>query len=180
MQLGPAEILVILVVALIVFGPTRLPEIGRQVGRGLRELRKFQDTVRRDLDEVMPDDSMTVVEHLAELRRRLIISIVAVAAAAALCYWFAPDIIRFFLEYYKDATNGQKDAFIFTGPLDAFVTRLKVATYAGITLAVPIWLWQLWRFITPGLEQREKRYAVPFLLSSVALFALGAFVALIT
>ncbi len=123
---------------------------------------------------------MTVVEHLAELRRRLIISIVAVAAAAALCYWFAPDIIRFFLEYYKDATNGQKDAFIFTGPLDAFVTRLKVATYAGITLAVPIWLWQLWRFITPGLEQREKRYAVPFLLSSVALFALGAFVALIT
>ncbi len=57
MQLGPAEILVILVVALIVFGPTRLPEIGRQVGRGLRELRKFQDTVRRDLDEVMADDS---------------------------------------------------------------------------------------------------------------------------
>src|SRR6266511_3631862 len=69
---------------------------------------------------------MTVVEHLAELRRRLIISIVAVAAAAALCYWFAPDIIRFFLEYYKDATNGQKDAFIFTGPLDAFVALITL------------------------------------------------------
>lgn len=57
MQLGPAEILVILVVALLVFGPTRLPEIGRQVGRGIRELRKIQDTVRRDLDEVLADDT---------------------------------------------------------------------------------------------------------------------------
>jgi sec-independent protein translocase protein TatA len=59
MQLGPAEVLVILVVALLVFGPNRLPEIGRQVGRGVRELRKFQDTIKRDLDEVMADDSVT-------------------------------------------------------------------------------------------------------------------------
>jgi sec-independent protein translocase protein TatC len=123
---------------------------------------------------------MTVVEHLGELRRRLVISLLAVTAAAIACYWFAPDIIRFFLDYYKDATSGKKDAFVFTGPLDAFITRLKVATYGGITVAVPVWLWQLWRFITPGLEPREKRYAVPFLLSSIALFLLGAFVALIT
>jgi TatA/E family protein of Tat protein translocase len=52
-QIGPAEILVILVVALLVFGPHRLPEIGRQVGRGMRELRRFQDTVRGELDEVL-------------------------------------------------------------------------------------------------------------------------------
>jgi sec-independent protein translocase protein TatA len=56
MQLGPAEVLVILVVALLVFGPNRLPEIGRQVGRGIRELRKFQDSLRRDLDEVLAED----------------------------------------------------------------------------------------------------------------------------
>lgn len=123
---------------------------------------------------------MTVVEHLTELRRRLIISIVAVVGGAALCYWFAPDIIRFFLHYYKDATDGRNNAFIFTGPLDAFATRLKVASYGGIVVVLPIWLWQLWRFITPGLDQREKRYAVPFVLSSVALFAVGAAVALIT
>lgn len=110
----------------------------------------------------------------------MIISIVAVVGAAALCYWFAPDIIRFFLKFYEDATDGQRDAFIFTGPLDAFATRLKVATYGGIVLALPVWLFQLWRFITPGLDPREKRYAVPFVLSSVALFAVGAFVALVT
>ena len=123
---------------------------------------------------------MTVVEHLSELRRRIIIAIVAVFGAAAFCYWFAPAIIRFFLEFYENATNGKRDAFIFTGPLDAFATRLKVATYGGIVLALPVWLWQLWRFITPGLARREKRYAVPFVLSSVALFAVGATVALIT
>jgi sec-independent protein translocase protein TatC len=123
---------------------------------------------------------MTVVEHLSELRRRLVISIVAVAVAAVFCYVFALDIINFFLEFYRDATAGEENAFIFTGPLDAFVTRLKVATYGGIVLALPIWLWELWRFITPGLHPKEKRYAVPFLISSVLLFAIGAGVALFT
>jgi Tat protein translocase TatB subunit len=52
-QIGPAEILVIVLVGLLVFGPHRLPEIGRQVGKGMRELRKFQDTVRGELDEVL-------------------------------------------------------------------------------------------------------------------------------
>ena len=55
-QLGPAEVLVILVVALLVFGPKRLPEVGRQVGRGLRELRKIQDTVRDEINDVMHHD----------------------------------------------------------------------------------------------------------------------------
>src|SRR4051812_50230842 len=56
-QLGPAEVLVILVVALMVFGPKRLPEVGRQVGRGLRELRKIQDTVRDEINDVIHHDS---------------------------------------------------------------------------------------------------------------------------
>jgi sec-independent protein translocase protein TatC len=122
---------------------------------------------------------MTVIEHLSELRRRVIISLVGFVFVAALAYWFAPDIIRFFLHYYKDVTNGRNSHFIFTGPIDAFLTRLKVATYAGIIGSLPIWLWELWRFITPGLEKREKRYAVPFLASSLVLFACGAAVAML-
>ena len=127
-----------------------------------------------------PDGRMTVVEHLAELRRRIVISLVAVTLGATVCYIFAPSIIRFFLQYYKDATNGQRNSFIFTGPLDAFVTRIKVATYGGLVLASPVWLWELWRFITPGLDRREKRYAIPFIVSSILLFALGGFVAFVT
>lgn len=123
---------------------------------------------------------MTVVEHLAELRYRIIVSIVAVVAGAVVCFVFAGSIIGWFLEFYEDATHGRRDAFIFTGPIDAFATRLKVATYGGIVLATPVWLWQLWRFVTPGLHPKEKRYAVPFLVSSLVLFAIGGVVALLT
>jgi len=121
---------------------------------------------------------MTVVEHLTELRRRIIISLVAFLFFASLAYWFAPDIIRFFLRYYTDATHGQIHHFIFTGPVEGFVTRLKVATYAGFVASAPVWLWELWRFITPGLHPREKRYAIPFIISSLLLFAAGGALAM--
>ncbi len=123
---------------------------------------------------------MTVVEHLTELRRRIIISAIAVSLAAIVCFIFSESIIRFFVSYYRDATHGQKNALIFLGPLDAFLTRIKIATYGGIVLALPVWLFELWRFITPGLNPKEKRYAVPFIFASILLFALGGYIALLT
>jgi sec-independent protein translocase protein TatC len=124
---------------------------------------------------------MTVVEHLAELRRRLMISIVAVVLGGVVVFIFAPEIISWLIRFYNDsAPKGTPNHFIFTGPLDAFATRLKIATYGGIVLALPVWLWQLWRFITPGLHPKEKKYAVPFILSSIVLFAMGGVVALLT
>lgn len=123
---------------------------------------------------------MTVVEHLTELRTRLIVSIAAVAVGAVVCFVFTGPIIEWFLRYYSSATDGHAQRFIFLGPVDAFATRIKVATYGGIVLATPVWIWQLWRFVTPGLHPREKRYAVPFLISSILLFALGGLVALLT
>jgi sec-independent protein translocase protein TatC len=129
-----------------------------------------------------PDDGgrMTVVEHLTELRRRLIISGAAILVGGIVCFILSEPIIAFFVEYYRDATDGEKQTLIFLGPLDAFATRLKIATYGGIVLAFPVWLYQLWRFITPGLHSKERRYAVPFVLSSIVLFALGGYVALLT
>src|SRR5262245_53962163 len=123
---------------------------------------------------------MTVVEHLTELRRRIVISLIAVTLGAIVCFIFSESIIRFFVNYYRDATHPQKNALIFLGPLDAFLTRIKIATYGGIVLALPIWLYELWRFITPGLNPKERRYAVPFVLSSIVLFALGGVVAFLT
>jgi len=122
---------------------------------------------------------MTVVEHLSELRQRVIVVLIVFAFFASLSYWFAPDIIRFFLHYYKDVTNGTRNRFIFTGPLDAFLTRLKVATYSGLVLTFPVFLWELWRFITPGLHRREKQYAIPFVLCSIVLFSLGGYIAML-
>jgi sec-independent protein translocase protein TatC len=123
---------------------------------------------------------MTVVEHLAELRTRMVISLIAVAIGAIICFVFAPQIISFLVEFYKNSTADTPNKLIFTGPLDAFATRLKIATYGGIVLAMPVWLWELWRFITPGLNPTEKRFAVPFLFASLFLFACGAVVALLT
>ena len=123
---------------------------------------------------------MTVVEHLSELRYRVFVSIAAVVVGAIVCFVFSNQIIGWFLDFYENATDGDRTAFIFTGPVDAFATRIKVAAYGGIVLATPVWLWQLWRFITPGLNPKEKRYAVPFLISSITLFLLGGVVALFT
>jgi sec-independent protein translocase protein TatC len=123
---------------------------------------------------------MTVVEHLTELRKRLVISIAAIVVGAVICFILAPEIISFLVTYYEEATKGERDALVFTGPLDAFATRLKIATYGGIVLAMPVWLWQLWRFITPGLSPTEKKYAVPFVTASIFLFACGTVVAFLT
>jgi sec-independent protein translocase protein TatC len=126
------------------------------------------------------DGRMTVVEHLSELRGRLVICIIAVVIAATIMFVLSPHVISFLVTFYKDATGRPKGRLIFTGPLDAFATRLKIATYGGIVLAMPVWLWELWRFITPGLNPKEKKYAVPFVLSSIVLFVLGGVVALLT
>jgi len=127
-----------------------------------------------------PDAQMPVLEHLAELRRRIFICAIAIALGGIVAFTFSNQIIDFLLEYYKEATDDPKKALVFTAPADAFLTRLKVATYGGIVLALPVWLWQLWRFMTPGLHPNEPRYAVPFLVSALVLFGLGAVVAFLT
>jgi sec-independent protein translocase protein TatC len=123
---------------------------------------------------------MTLLEHLAELRNRLIICVVAVSLAAIVVWFLYGPIFHFLLQPYrdflihhqsKDISNGN---LVVTGPLEGFLTRLKVSLYGGIALASPVLLWELWRFITPGLLKNEKRYAIPFVVSAVVLFAAGA------
>jgi sec-independent protein translocase protein TatC len=127
-----------------------------------------------------PDARMPMLDHLGELRNRVIVSFVAVLIGAVICFiWYGP-ITDFLLGFYRNSINNHQITFIFTGPADAFVTRLKVATYGGIVLALPVWLFELWRFITPALDPREKKYAVPFVASAIVLFALGALVAFVT
>ena len=123
---------------------------------------------------------MSMLEHLGELRKRVFVSLAAVAVGAAVAFYFSNDIIAFLVQYYKDATHNDKAKLILLGPVDGFVVRLKVATYGGIVLALPVWLYELWRFVTPGLNPKEKRYAVPFVASALVLFALGALVAFLT
>src|SRR5439155_26694126 len=69
------------------------------------------------------------------------------------------------------------DDLYVTGIATAFILRMKISAFAGLIFALPVVLFELWRFITPGLEPREKRFAVPFVVSSVGLFCLGAWIA---
>jgi sec-independent protein translocase protein TatC len=118
---------------------------------------------------------MTLVEHLTELRRRLIISIIAIFVGAVIAYLLYPHIFRFLADPYIRATHQKK--FLVLDPLEGFATRLKISGHGGMVLAAPVLLWQFWRFITPGLNKKEKRYAIPFVVASCVLFAIGAVVA---
>jgi len=121
---------------------------------------------------------MPLVEHLTELRRRLIISAIALVIGGLIGFVIYNHILNFLITPYREVTG--KDQFVFFDPLEAFATRLKVSAWSGVFLASPVILWQLWRFITPGLHKKEKRYAIPFIVASILLFMLGAVVALVT
>ncbi|MBV8162314.1 MAG: twin-arginine translocase subunit TatC [Acidimicrobiia bacterium] len=121
---------------------------------------------------------MTLVEHLTELRRRLIVSAIALAAGATVAFFLYTPILDFLSGPYHSITHGHN--LIVTDPLEAFATRLKISAWAGLFFASPVVLWQVWRFITPGLHPKEKRYAIPFIAASVLLFLMGAAVALLT
>ncbi len=121
---------------------------------------------------------MSLVEHLAELRHRLIVSAVALVAGGTVAFLLYGVILDFLLGPYESVTG--KDTLVITDPLEGFATRLKIAAWGGFFIASPVVLWQMWRFITPGLHKREKRFAVPFILASILLFLCGAVVALLT
>jgi sec-independent protein translocase protein TatC len=128
---------------------------------------------------------MTLFEHLAELRTRVVVSLVAVILGTIVVWFFYNDILKFAVHPYHEYAlhhpnkNIGGGNLIVTGPLEGFTTRLKVSVYGGIALAVPVLFWELWRFITPGLYSKEKRYIVPFVAAAVALFAAGAATAIL-
>jgi sec-independent protein translocase protein TatC len=121
---------------------------------------------------------MSLVEHLAELRRRLIISAVALLLGGIVAFLLYNRILEFLITPYKEVTG--KTRLVITDPLEGFATRLKISAYGGGFLASPVVLWQLWRFITPGLHKKEKRYAIPFIVASIVLFLVGVGVAFLT
>ncbi|MEO5678290.1 MAG: twin-arginine translocase subunit TatC [Acidimicrobiales bacterium] len=131
---------------------------------------------------------MSLIDHLTELRRRVVISTVAIALGAVVGFLLYNRVLAFLQEPYCDLkrkrglTDGIASTckFVITDPLEGVTTRFKVSAYLGLTLALPVVLWQVWRFITPGLHPKEKKYAIPFIASSVVLFALGALIAVLT
>ncbi len=126
--------------------------------------------------------TMTLTEHLAELRVRIIRASLAVAIGMVLIIAFYQPVLEFLTQPYVDLCQRKSEDFCppddelvsALTPTEGFSTRVRVGMYGGIILALPVILWQVWRFVVPALEAKEKKYAIPFVLSSVVLFAGGA------
>ncbi len=117
------------------------------------------------------DRPMTIIEHLEELRRRLLITIAALLVATAISWFFADQLLTFFIR--------PVGRVIFVGVTEAFFVRLKLALLAGVFLSLPVVLYQIWAFVGVGLTPPERRYALWLLPPALVLFVGGAIFALV-
>ena len=128
--------------------------------------------------------AMSMMGHLDELRTRLIRSAIAFVLVSIVAFMFFNEItdvlLRPLCTLPEDRLGPQGCNLVFFGALEPISVRLKVTAMAGLILASPVWLYQLWAFVVPGLTPEEKKYAFPFVGSSVALFAIGATFAYLT
>ena len=138
---------------------------------------------------------MTLVEHLDELRTRLIVSVAAVIVGIAIAWPLYRPVFNLLTNPYCSFINhqphlapprslganaGSPCALVYLSVVEPFLVKIKTVGALGLCIALPVVLYQLWRFVTPGLTHNERRYAIPFVLASVALFVLGAYFAMLT
>ena len=116
---------------------------------------------------------MTFLEHLDELRQRLLISLLAIVVAFVMCFTFAQQIFDFLMEPLRLALPPGGE-LIATAVPEIFLLYLKMSFFAGIFLSSPVILSQVWLFVAPGLYRKEKRYAVPFIFLGTGFFLGGA------
>jgi sec-independent protein translocase protein TatC len=121
----------------------------------------------------MVDTPMPLTAHLAELRSRLFVSVIAIGLGFALCYTVKDRIIAALQAPPVFIGAPVKVPLQIIAPAEAFLTYLKVSFLAGLFLALPCILYQLWKFVAPGLLEHEKKYTVPFILGSTGLFYAG-------
>ncbi len=117
---------------------------------------------------------MTLLEHLDELRRRLGISLAAILVGFLVCWVYAKPIFAW-LQRPVTQFLPEGDKLAFTGLIDPFMLYMKVGLLAGIFLASPVVLYQIWLFVAPGLYRSERRTVVPFVVFTTAFFLLGGY-----
>jgi sec-independent protein translocase protein TatC len=117
------------------------------------------------------NSEFTFIEHLAELRDRLIHSAYGLLVTTVICYNYSFEIFNFIRK--PIAKFLPMGGLIFTGPFDKFIAHLKLSFIAGVILASPFWLYQVWKFIAPGLYAKEKKYTAGFIIAGTVLFLTG-------
>jgi sec-independent protein translocase protein TatC len=121
------------------------------------------------------EDKMPLLQHLEELRSRLLVCLLAIGVGFVISYIFAGKLFAILMKPWIEAMpQGAPATLIYTAPHEAFFVYMKVAFIAGTLLSIPVILWQIWRFIAPGLYQNEKRYMLPVIFFSSFCFIGGA------
>lgn len=131
------------------------------------------------------EDSQTLTEHLTELRTRIIRAALAVLIGMVVIIALYDQVLEFLKQPYVDLCASKSEEFcdpnlFITSPTEGLSTRIRVGMYGGVIAALPVILWQVWRFVVPALHAKEKKYAIPFVVSSIVLFAAGGALAYIT
>ncbi len=128
-------------------------------------------------EEKRKDDlgEMTLTEHLAELRKRLINSFIAILIGFAISYHFSEDIYWVLIDPLIKVLPPKNGKMVFLTLTEPFITYLKVALVSGLFLASPVIFWEIWKFIAPGLYPHERKYVIPFVVSATFFFIGGAF-----
>ncbi len=124
---------------------------------------------------------MSLGDHLRELRNRTLISAVAILLGSIVGWakWqeLFEVLIRPVVDAARDKNAGTITGVSFTTPTDAFSIMITVGLFIGVVLSSPVWLWQIWAFVVPGLTRREKRVAIAFIVAAVPLFLAGCVLA---
>jgi len=129
----------------------------------------------KEAEDELEEGRMPLLDHLIELRSRLLWAFGAIIVAFLLCYQVSEHIYRFLAQPLADIYAGQSGRkMIFTGLTEAFFTYLKVSFWGAICLAFPVIAMQVWKFVAPGLYKNEKRAFLPYMCATPVLFILGA------
>jgi len=136
------------------------------------------------MNDVIPEShrheekEMPFLEHLEELRWRLLNSLAAIVAGAILAYFFSDEILAILIKPYHDATshlfNGEAKKLIFLNPTGGFMLHVKLAIFSGFLVALPVVFYQIWQFVVPGLLEKERKYVPLVVFLSTLCFAAGA------
>lgn len=176
------HIVLVMGIALLIFGPERIQEFARTAGHTLTDLQRSaqglpplfgDDTEAGPADMILEEEelepgTMTPIEHLNEFRSRLLKAIIPVIVLAGVCYFFSDFILK--LLKAPAGAGFEINAF---GPMDGFLIRWKVALFAALILASPNVLYQVVAFISPGLTDSERRFLIPAVAAVGVLFVLG-------
>jgi sec-independent protein translocase protein TatC len=124
---------------------------------------------------------MALREHLAELRRRVVISAIAIILGTVGGWFLAQPVMENFIiePLQRVSANGHVVTLTYRDIAGAFNLQVKVSVYIGLVLASPVWIYQMWAFVTPGLTRRERRYSLWFVAFAVPLFLCGVTLAVL-